>query len=497
MTKTTKLTMMLSALAACTCLVTMGGSAARADTTDEMLEIMKRKGEISDSKYRDLKAKHEAEKAGPAAGSYKDGAPAGEVVTALPKGVGVRIGQVDVKLSGDISFFGIEDFPQHRAVFVDGGLLNSGLHNDSNSIRAGLLPSSIQVGLSTTQNGYDIGAFFGMYVGGNSNSNVNINEPNGLGQSDIDFRQVYGTIGTKTGGTFKFGRDIGIFGAEAILNDATIFGSGTPQGNFAPGNTTLGRIGVGYIYTDFLPQISYTTPDWNGFTATVGLITPYNDVNISLEGNTEKPIFSGTVTGKDAPMVQGRLKYSGAFGGSGCGYKDMDCNSPGKITLWTSGLFQDHQVENGDNVAAFKNPGASIESWAVDGGVKVDWGGFSLVGYGYTAEGVGTTGLFWNAISQNGDTRTSSGGYIQGSYTFWDRLTIGGSYGISQLDANSFDRLNNPFLVKFTESEIGYAKYKLTSWVALQAEYIHTDEQNHSGGHVKDDAVAVGTTFFW
>jgi len=483
--------MMLSALAACTCLVTMGGSAARADTTDDLLDIMKRKGEISDAKYRDLKAKHEAEKAGPAAGSYKDGG--GEVVTALPKGVGVRIGQVDVKLSGDISFFAIQDSIKRNAVGIDGGLLTAGKFNDSSSIRAGLLPSSIQVGLSTTQNGYDVGAFFGAYVGGNNISDGQANGvglPQALNTSGIDFRQVYGTIGTKTGGTVKFGRDIGIFGADAILNDATIFGSGTPApNNFAPNNTTLGRIGVGYIYTDFIPQISYTTPDWNGFTATVGLFTPYNEVGVD----------GASVTGHDAPMVQGRLKYTGAFGGGGCGYKDMDCNSPGKFTMWTSGLFQNHQVENGDFNGFLPASGTSIEAWAVDGGVRVDWGGFSLVGYGYTGEGVGTTGLFIGGLSANGDTRSSDGGYIQGSYTFWDRLTVGASYGVSNLDRNAFDRANGFALnlKKFTESEIGFVKYKLTSWVALQAEYIHSDEESHSGNRNRDDAVAIGTTFFW
>src|SRR5258708_35760608 len=85
------------------------------------------------------------------------------------------------------------------------------------------------------------------------------------------------TPGTPTVGTIKVGRDIGIFGAEAILYDATIFGAGTPQANYAPGNTTLGRIGIGYVYADWIPQFSYTTPDLNGFTASVGIFTPLND----------------------------------------------------------------------------------------------------------------------------------------------------------------------------------------------------------------------------
>src|SRR3546814_8225371 len=61
-------------------------------------------------------------------------------------------------------------------------------------------------------------------------------------------------------GEVKIGRDIGLFASEQILNDITLLSSGTPAGNVAPSNTTLGRIGVGYIYTDFQPQITYTTP---------------------------------------------------------------------------------------------------------------------------------------------------------------------------------------------------------------------------------------------
>jgi len=40
---------------------------------------------------------------------------------------------------------------------------------------------------------------------------------------------------------------------------------------FLGGNTTLGRIGVGYIYADWIPQISYTSPKSGGFQYSAGL----------------------------------------------------------------------------------------------------------------------------------------------------------------------------------------------------------------------------------
>ncbi len=133
--------------------------------------------------------------------------------------------------------------------------------------------------------------------------------------------------------------------------------------------------------------------------------------------------------------------------------------------------------------------------------MKIDWAGFSFVGYGYTGDGLGTEGLFWNAVSINGETRTSSGGYVQGSYTFWDRLTIGGSWGVSTLDRNA--EIDPVTLMKQVNSEIGFVRYKLTNWVQFQGEYVHTEQQNYAncasifGCRIYNDAIIGGTTFYW
>ena len=59
-----------------------------------------------------------------------------------------------------------------------------------------------------------------------------------LGTAGIDFRQTYLTFGKPGIGTFKIGRDIGLFASEAILNDITLLAAGPPGGNVAPGNTS-------------------------------------------------------------------------------------------------------------------------------------------------------------------------------------------------------------------------------------------------------------------
>jgi len=524
---------------------------ARAEMVTELLDLLKAKGAITQAEYDRLKARHEAEqkantdvkdnkvraaeakareaeaKAREAeAKARKDPLRAADMptgplttkapvqyVTVLPNCVGIRVGAVDICTKGDISFFGIEQFPDKRAFLpvINGGLATAAQQN-SNSIRGGLLPSSFQVSLTTHQLGIDVGAYFGIFTGGN---NVNWGAfgannggfPVSLGTAGVDFREAYGTLGTPTFGTVKIGRDIGIFASDAILNDLTLLGSGTPAANFAPGNTTLGRIGIGYLYTDFIPQITYTSPKWSGFSFTVGAFTPYSQVPFS--GDPE----SATMTGHDTPGFQGGLKWAGEI-------------APAvKLQVSTSAIVQEHKTDCTaaipvfgpsscvTNVPVFVSDNElpvnhSVTAWAVDGFGRLDLYGFSFVGYAYTGKGVGTTALFFDGVSDEGATRRSSGGYAQASYTFNDLFTLGGSWGLSRLNtANIIDSVDIlaqctalvqvNCLVRKNESWIGFARYKLTDWVKLQAEFVHTDAENHINQKITDNAVIAGTTFFW
>jgi hypothetical protein len=152
----------------------------------------------------------------------------------------------------------------------------------------------------------------------------------------------------------------------------------------------------------------------------------------------------------------------------------------------------------------------------------LDIWGFNFVAYGYTGKGVGTTGLFFDGVDIFGNARDSSGGYFQAAYTFkggwwlgWlpNPLTVGASWGVSHLETTGFTNsaeIANCFastiaplgapascLVKDNQSWIGFARYNLTDWVKLQAEYVHTTAENQIGIKIKDDMFAVGTTFFW
>ena len=545
--------------------LTLAWSPARADeTTNALLDILKAKGAISQSEYDTIKARQQAEAKDSAqklqtaetkardaeakareaeakarqaeAKAQSDSAASAaeiaktkaqtltaadmpvpskmpakspvEYVTVLPNCVGIRVGEVDICTKGDISFFAVEDSPARNPQTINGGLTTAGQH-DSNAIRGGLLPSSLQLSLATHQLGMDIGVYFGMYIGGNNiavgtgGNPLNANGPGGpfsLGTAGVDFRQVFGTIGTPTLGTFKVGRDIGIFASDAILNDLTLFGVGSPGNNVAPHNTSLGRIGVGYIYADFIPQITYKSPTVNGFFFQVAAMTPYDE--IAAFGDPS----SGFMTGHDLPMGQAKVSYVGTW-------------SPDvKLTLSSSGVVQKQETDCLNGSTCFVGgPTSSNQStaWAVDGFAMLDIYGWNFVAYGYTGKGVGTTGLFFDGVDIFGDPRKSYGGYLQGSYTFNKLLTVGGSWGASFLNtANATDAAfvatecaaGAPFsancLVHENQSWIAFARYKLTKWVNLQAEYIDTTATSQTFGNGvhntnRDHTVAVGTTFFW
>jgi hypothetical protein len=108
------------------------------------------------------------------------------------------------------------------------------------------------------------------------------------------------------------------------------------------------------------------------FTASAGVFSPYQEFNSTG--------LSGTLTAHDQPGFQARLKYVGLLA------PDM------KLTAWTDGLTQQHRAEAGD--AVFLAPGTNVRACAVDGGMRLDWGPVTLVGYGYYGIGLGTTGLF-------------------------------------------------------------------------------------------------------
>lgn len=441
--------------------------------TPELLKRLHEKGILTDDEFNELMAEENRPSPQPAPPSSDTMTRASEsvdssrMVRMTKSGIGLEVGPATITFSGSVNGFYVHDNPQTPTArsAVVGGVASVGSNNAS-AIRNGLLPGFLKVSVATQQAGWDVGATFGMYPGINSTAYGalganNGGQPTALATSGIDFRQTYMTFGKARLGTFKIGRDIGLFASEAILNDITLLSSGTPGGNVAPGNTTLGRIGVGYIYTDFQPQITYTSPSFSGVQASVGVFQPLSSLTGPAQSNS-------------APGFQGKVTYDGTFG-------DVAAR------LWVSGVTQKH-----DEVG-----GGGFTGKGIDAGAKVTAGPITVTGYYYTASGLGTTvlGLFDTDGSAN--TRDSQGFYAQALATF-GKISVGGSYGQSHLDyANPADALANPNLLDVNSSYVGQLRYGLTSWVTLIGEYVHSKAKAHSGNTAASDAVAVGGILFF
>jgi len=448
---------------------------AQSSGTKALLERLHEKGILTDEEYAELLGEMQQDQAAAAApapmASAESALDSSRIVRMTESGIGLEVGPATIKFSGSVNGFYVHDNPDtpSATTAVAGGIANVG-GSSSSSVRNGLLPGFLKVDVTTHQAGLDIGAHFGMYPGINSaawgalgaNSG---GQPTALATSGIDFRQTYFTIGGSFG-EFKVGRDIGMFGSEGILNDITLLSSGPPGGNVAPANTTLGRIGSGYIYTDFQPQITYTTPNFGGFQASFGVF---------------EPLMSLTAPAQDqaAPGFQGKVTYDGKWGGV-------------SARLWLSGITQKHSTIGAGTAGLVDYTGRGL-----DLGAKIGFGPFTATGYYYTGKGLGTTVLNLLDTDAFGNARKSDGFYLQGLATF-GKVSIGASYGESSLDyANAADALANPTLVDTNSSWVGQVRYGLSSWVTLIGEYVQAKAEAHNGNEAQSDTFALGGIIFF
>ena len=499
------------------------GAAAHADDYTDLLDLLRAKGSVTQSEYKTLLAKHlrnmrvagrhggtaalnstaadeSAANARQAAIEAAASAAAArqvmletqsemkkteammaepDIVKAMPykpgAGLTMKVGDVDLNVSAIVNAFytysSADKADPHTAV---GGGLTDASGFDSSSVRNGLLPGAIIISAATTQDGIDLSAVFGAYPGINSASVGALNANNGgnataLGTSGVDFRKTYITAGTPTFGTFKLGRDIGLFGQDAILNDQTLLGVGATGNNADPANTSLGRIGLGYIYADFMPQITYISPVFAGFQGSLGVFQPLNEFDFSGD--------SGSAGEHSAPMFQGRFTYD---------YK---------ATNWTTHIWAGFVTQTQDGITTPTSARNSKTAAAGEGGAYVTLGPVGLQGYYYRGSGVGTTGLFFDGLSQAGQFRDSEGGYVQAFYKPIPKLKLIASYGESSLylAPGEYD----PGLVRRNESETGGAYYSLTEWLTLVGEYTHSDSHSHGPTESAANSVSAGAILFY
>jgi hypothetical protein len=388
--------------------------------------------------------------------------------------IGFKAGAWDLSFSGNVNGFATWNSCDNKAITVAGGLACNNVNGGKEqAIESGLLPSALVFGAKTSQSGLDIGVTFGFYPGITSSATGK----HGIGASTIDLRQNFLTFGTKAGGTVKVGRDIGLFGSDAILADMTLLGVGS-GGAFLGGNTTLGRIGIGYIYTDWIPQISYSSPKYGGFQYSAGVFQGMDFLNFSGLAS------SATMTQHEQPGLQakGSYEWTGTVGGK----------------AWASAMNQKVRSRGAPTDTA--PAGSDVSSQAFDLGAKLNVAGFEGVLYAYSGDGVGTTAIGFDAAAVVGATvekRKSKGGYVQGTYKIGN-FKPGVSYGESRLDLASNESAgSNPTLVKKNKSLVAGLYYSLTQSLNLVGEYIQTKAESQAGADNKDSVIALGAILFF
>jgi len=284
---------------------------------------------------------------------------------------------------------------------------NSGPANSS--VRTGLLPAFATFDAKGKEAGLNLGVHFGFAPQIQNPGGVHDNFGNGTqAGAQIDMRQVYLTIGFKDGGQILAGRELGLFSRQNILNDMTLFGVGAIGiGSGQSGGTTLGRIGYGYLYPNFDPQITYSTKPGQS-QLSIGLFQP----NVLQGGGGGTPYLFTKI-----PRVEAEFTYNQKSGKN-------------NYSFWVGGLWQ-----STSNAASGGNTASSFGGTA---GLKAGMSDLSIVVTGYIGKGLGTTLLFsGNEVAANDtDLRKSDGGYAQLTYKVGPKTTLGGSYGFSRLVNN-------------------------------------------------------------
>jgi len=390
--------------------------------------------------------------------------------TAANAGIIIPAGEWTVDIGGNVNTFATWSKANGNATITSSTGVEVGRgQNTTNGFGNGLLPNFLSVSGSTRQNDLDVSFTISIQPGSAHSSPLGVGADGG-----INNRQSFITFGDKSWGSVKVGKDLGIFASDAILSDMTLLGvgAGTPAGN-----TTLGRIGYGYMYADWKPQISYTTPNISGFQATAGISQAFIAKSKSQYGSNY------TASGVNAsPAYEGKASYSFAAN-----------DVTGKI--WVSGIAQ--------KVGSFGYHNEDQVAYGADIGAKVSAGGFDLVGYYYGGSGIGITGQMYDGYGVHSDggltSRDSDGGYVQAMYTLPTKTKLGVSWGISKLDKTDYEQAYNytDELVKENEMWTVGAYHPLTKHLNLVAEYNHTRSENQSSQENKANSVSLGAILFF
>jgi len=341
----------------------------------------------------------------------------------------------------------------------------------ASGIRTGLLPAFAVFDAKGKEGNTELGVHFGFAPqiqcgydearAGTSGSSVGGQGHDCFG-AQIDMRQVFLTV-AGSWGQILAGRELGLYGRQAILSDQTLFGVGATGGPGGPG-TTLGRIGHGYIYPNFKAQMTYSTVAGRPFQLSVGVFQP-----------AQNPPF--------VTVQLPRVEAEGVW-------------SSGTTKFWVGGLAQRNTT---DETLGGGEPGFA---WGGNAGLRFGSETFSLTGTGYYGKGIGDILMFLGGAVGDGSggsdvLRDSYGGYGQVTFTpAASKLTVAGSWGYSALKAASSEG-DGTIADRWLAS--GGIYYQATKSLKVVGEfnYAQSGGGDDAGEDVKEIAPAFGLMLFF
>ncbi len=404
-----------------------------------------------------------------------------------------------------LSLLGFQNV-DNKSALTNQPLASSGGWEQKFGVRVGLLPSIIAFNVKApTVNGIESNVRVAFYPNiQNSGQNAFNSIINGklqtLGNNastnrrfdtspNIDNREFFYTATGKYGQLLA-GRALNLFQGQNILNDMTLFTAGVVDMTAVRGGTSLGHIAYGYLYTNFGPQIRYTTPDFGGVKFALEVAEPY-----AITINSGK---------QPLPRLEAELSYATTFKG-------------GSVHAWLEGLWQ--QDTRDQSLAAWQRPGGTNTSLGIAPGINVQIGPVGIMGSGYYGRGLGMVSaqdgdmvLGETSSDAFGKERKHWGFLAQATYNITDAWRLAVNYGQTREDltdnevsldsalpiAAGFDyRIGAGGIKKCQEALVGQVNYMLNKFTQFTFEYIWAQDTWMDNFKQRSNQVALGTVFFW
>jgi len=397
--------------------------------------------------------------------------------TAANAGIIIPAADWTLDINGNVNAFASWHKADHRATVTGGLATRKDIvgEDQGQNINTGLLPTWIGFTGTTRQNDVDVTFNLSMQPG--------VSDNGATGDfGTTAFRTSYVSFGDKSWGSVKLGKDLGIFASDAILSDMTLLGVGSGLASTSGANTTLGGIGTGYIYAAWKGQVAYTTPNFNGFQATVGITNPNQGTDVGSGGlaTLAGGALYGSHLNQDRFGLEGKASY--AFNAD---------NFTGK--LWVSGVS--NRVKGTPTDATQTTGALEYTAQAADIGANLNAGNAGLTAYYYTGEGAGTTLLLGNGYSNTYGKRDSDGGYLQATYVLPTKTKFGVAFGRSNLDRAAGEPTSA--LVKSNERLTVGLYHPLTKHLNLVAEYNDIESKAQNGDKNSASSGSLGAILFF